>query len=69
MGEHPKTREEAERVVGDALDAVCDEQSFCAFLNVLAVDWFTEQELEKDLPGPKYRAGVLGWRCIGWSLQ
>jgi hypothetical protein len=61
MTPHPRTKEEAEMVVQAALDAVCDEASFCAFLNVLAVDWFTEQEIEQSLPGPKYRAGALGW--------
>jgi len=61
MKPHPRTRPEAERVVHEALDRVCDEKSFCDFLQVLAVDWFTEQEIEKDLPGPKHRSGALGW--------
>lgn len=61
MNPHPRTRPEAEKVVYEALDRVCDEKSFCEFLQVLCVDWFTEQEIEKDLPGPKYRSGVLGW--------
>lgn len=61
MTPHPRTREEAEVVVDAALQAVCDEETFCAFLNVLAVDWLTEQEIERDIPGPKYRAGALGW--------
>nr|WP_198984255.1 hypothetical protein [Herbaspirillum sp. ASV7] len=64
-------KQEMERQLESARDAVVDEVSFINFLNVLSADWFAETELHAASPQSPYSAGALGWEngCIGTFLQ
>lgn len=54
-------KQEMERQLQSARDAVVDEVSFLNFLNVLSTDWFAENELHATSPQSPYSAGALGW--------
>jgi len=43
------------------LDSVSDEASFIAFVDALASDFATEQEIERRSPSSPYGPGALGW--------
>ena len=55
-------KQEMERQLESARDAVVDEVSFINFLNVLSADWFAETELHAALLPSPYSSGVLGWK-------
>lgn len=43
------------------VEQVVDRQTFVEFLEILAEDWFYEQETEQLNPSSPYGAGALGW--------
>jgi hypothetical protein len=55
------TKEDMNRRLRDALEAVTDEQSFIQFLVALGSDWEAEQEIESVQPSSPYSSGALGW--------
>lgn len=56
-----ETRRDAEAKLHGVLESVCDETTFCKFLQALSEDWFAEKEIEKSSPSGKYGPGPLGW--------
>lgn len=54
-------KEDMNRRLREALEAVEDEQSFIQFLGALATDWEAEQEIESVHPSSPYSSGALGW--------
>lgn len=54
-----------------ALNRVCDEESFIAFLGTLSEDWFDEQRKEAANPSSPYHPGANGWEngTIGSFLE
>jgi hypothetical protein len=54
-----------------ALEKVCDEASFIAFLEALSKDWYDEQRKEAVDPSPPYGPGANGWEngTIGDFLE
>jgi hypothetical protein len=66
-----KLKAEMETKLRDALEQVTDERSFVEFLAHLATDWFTEAEIEANMPSSPYSNGALGWEngSIGAFLE
>jgi hypothetical protein len=67
----PGMKEDMNRRLRAALEAVEDEQSFTQFLLALAADWETEQEIDSVQASSPYSSGTLGWEngTIGTFLD
>ncbi len=46
------------------LESVCDEDSFVAFVAVLAADRADETKIEKEKPASPYGPGANGWENV-----
>ena len=62
-------KEDMNRRLRDALEAVKDEQSFTRFLLALATDWETEQEIESVQPSSPYSSGASRWLTLPHGLH